>query len=238
MAIDSRTASEPNDPAARRPMSIEEIRASYAECADWAARFDWLERRLTGRYRRELFESARGRVLDVACGTGPNFEYLPSTVDLVGIDVSPEMLAKANERLDRLGIDGRLREMDAQDLAFADDSFDTVISSLSTCTFPDPVAALEEMDRVCRPDGRILLFEHGRSYVGPIARFQDWRADAHYAQAGCRWNQEPLELLVEAELPVREVSTRALGIVTLVEVRPSRESLLEAVRAHVVDRKG
>ncbi|MFC4544045.1 class I SAM-dependent methyltransferase [Halosolutus amylolyticus] len=235
MATDSRTAARDSGPAARRPMSIEEIRDSYAECADWAARFDWLERRLTGRYRRELFQGAEGRVLDVACGTGPNFEYLPQTVDLVGIDVSPEMLGKARDRLDRLAIDGTLREMDAQDLAFDDDSFDTVISSLSTCTFPDPVAALEEMDRVCRPGGRILLFEHGRSDVGPIARFQDWRADAHYAQAGCRWNQDPLELLVAADLPVREVRNRALGIVTLVEARPSRDSLLDAVRAHVIE---
>lgn len=233
MATDGPTT-ESRDPAARRPMSIAEIRDSYADCAPWIDRFDWLDRRLTGRYRRDAFEDAEGRVLDVACGTGTNFEYLPESVDLVGIDISPEMLEKARDRLDRLAIDGTLREMDAQNLAFDDDSFDTVISSLSTCTFPDPVAALEEMDRVCRPDGRILLFEHGRSDVGPIARFQDWRADSHYAHAGCRWNQEPLELLVEAELPVQEVRTRALGIITLVEARPSRESILETVRAHVI----
>lgn len=236
MATTTHTTDDDGDPAARRPMSLAEIRESYAECAPWAARLDWLDRKLTGRYRREIFGDVEGRVLDVACGTGINFEYLPSSVEVVGIDISPEMLAAARERLDRLDVDGTFREMDAQDLAFDDDGFDTVISSLSTCTFPDPVAALEEMDRVCRPDGEIRLLEHGRSDVGPIARFQDWRADAHYARAGCRWNQEPLELLVEAGLPVRTVETRALGIVTLIEARPSRESLLDTVRAHVVAR--
>ncbi|WP_246998410.1 class I SAM-dependent methyltransferase [Halosolutus gelatinilyticus] len=236
MTADTTAADDGRDPAARRPKSIEEIRAVYADCADWADRFDWLDRRLTGRYRRELFGDAEGRVLDVACGTGPNFEYLPESVDLVGIDISPEMLSKARTRLDDLPIDGALREMDAQDLAFADDSFDTVISSLSTCTFPDPVAALREMDRVCRPDGRILLLEHGRSDVGPIARFQDWRADSHYETAGCRWNQEPIENVVQADVPIVEVSNRFLGIVTLIEARPSRDSVADAVRAHVLDR--
>ena len=216
-------------------MSLDEIRASYAECASWIDRFDWLNQRLTGQYRRQLFGDAEGRVLDVACGTGANFPYLPSTVDLVGVDVSPEMLTKARNRLERLEVEGMLHEMDAQALEFDDASFDTVISSLSTCTFPDPVAAIEEMDRVCKPTGRILLLEHGRSDVGPLARFQDWRADAHYASAGCRWDQEPLELVLSVGLPVREASTHVLGIITLIEARPSQVSLVDAVRTHLTN---
>lgn len=165
-------ATDARRPAGRRPTSVAEIRDAYAECADWMDRLDWLDRYLTGRYRREAFGSAEGCVLDVACGTGTNFPYLPTTVDFVGIDISPEMLSKAERRLDGLELDGAVRPMDARDLAFDDDAFDTVISSLSTRTFPDPIAALREMDRVRAPDGRILLFEHGRSDVGPIARFQ------------------------------------------------------------------
>lgn len=208
------------DPAGRRPMSIEEIRATYAECAQWADRFDWFNRRLTGRYRCRLFGDAEGRVLDVACGTGANFPHLPDTVALVGVDISPEMLAKARDRLGRLKLKGTLEQMDAQTLEFDDDSFDTVISSLSTCTFPDPMIAIEEMARVCKSTGRILLLEHGRSDFRPLARFQDWRADTHYATAGCRWNQEPLELVLSVGLPVRAASTHVLGIITLIEARP------------------
>ena len=203
-------------------MSVAEIKASYAEVADWIPRLEWIDRIVVGRHRRHRFGDVEGRVLDVACGTGTNFRYLPETVELVGIDVSPEMLANAEARLADLGREGTLREMDAQDLAFPDDSFDAVISSLSTCTFPDPVAALREMERVCKPEGTIRLVEHGRSDVGPIARFQEWRADAHYAKSGCRWTQEPREVVAAAGLQVRDTATGLLGTITTFEITPDR----------------
>jgi ubiquinone/menaquinone biosynthesis C-methylase UbiE len=200
-------------------MSVEEIRASYAEYADWFHRMEVIDRAVTGRYRRRQFGDVEGRVLDVACGTGTNFRYLPESVELVGIDISPEMLSNARATLDGLAVEGTLRRMDAQDLAFAEDSFDAVVSALSTCTFPDPVAALREMERVCRPGGRILLVEHGLSDVGPIARYQQWRADAHYEKAGCRWTQQPLEIADEAGLDVVAASTGLAGMVTRIEAR-------------------
>jgi len=205
-----------------RPDSLADVRETYAEQADRFDRMQWLNRRLTGGFRGRLFGRAEGRVLDVACGTGLNFQYLPDAASYVGVDLSPEMLAVARD-----GLGGRERvegvhEMDAQSLAFDDDAFDTVVSSLSTCTFPDPVAALNEMARVCAPDGRVLLLEHGRSSVGPVARFQDWRADAHYETHSCRWNQKPLALFKDADLAVRESSTAVLGMLTAIEAGPAR----------------
>jgi ubiquinone/menaquinone biosynthesis C-methylase UbiE len=210
------------DSVLNRPKSVSEIRASYADYADWMHRLEWLDRAVTGRYRRARFGDVNGRVLDVACGTGTNFRYLPETVELVGIDISPEMLAKADATLADLGRDGTLREMDAQNLAFPDNSFDAVISALSTCTFPDPVAALREMERVCKPEGTIRLVEHGRSDVGPIAKYQEWRGDAHYAKTGCRWTQEPRESVSEAGLEVRDTSTGLFGTITTFEIAPER----------------
>jgi len=210
------------DSASTRPMSVADIRESYAEYADRMHRLEWIDRVVMGRYRQARFGDVDGRVLDVACGTGTNFRYLPETVDLVGIDISPEMLANAADQLTELPIDGTLREMDAQQLEFDDDSFDAVISALSTCTFPDPVAALEEMDRVCKPEGTIRLVEHGRSDVRPIAKYQEWRAEAHYARNGCRWTQEPCEVVSEAGLEVRETTTGLFGTITTFEIRPTR----------------
>lgn len=203
-----------------RPKTLDEIRAVYSDRANWMDRMSWIDRLLVGRYRRRLFRRANGRVLDVACGMGTNVRYLPATVDYVGIDISPEMLRKAEARYDQLERGETLREMDAQDLEFPTDSFDTVISSLSTCTFPDPVETLQEMSRVCKPDGQILLLEHGRSDVGLIARFQDWRADAHYEKHGCRWNQEPLDIVSRTGLSVCGYATAMFGIITLIEARP------------------
>lgn len=206
--------------AGHPPQSIADVRETYRDQAATIDRMSWLNRLLTGRYRRRLFGDAHGRVLDVACGVGTNARYLSEDREYVGIDISPEMLAKAAQRLDDRPRETTLHEMDAQDLAFPDDSFETVISSLSTCTFPDPVEALSEMGRVCAPDGRILLLEHGRSSVGPIARFQDWRADAHFEKHSCRWNQNPLDIVALSPLAVVESSTAFLGIFTAIKARP------------------
>ncbi|WP_255168522.1 class I SAM-dependent methyltransferase [Natrononativus amylolyticus] len=205
-----------------RSMTLEEIRDVYAEQADLMDRMHWMDRLLMGRYRRRLFGTARGRVLDVACGMGTNRRYLPESVEYVGIDASPEMLSKARDRIQPIDPGATFWNMDAQALEFPDDSFDTVISSLSTCTFPDPIAALQEMERVCKPNGRILLLEHGRSDVGAIARVQDLRAGAHFEKHACRLNQEPVALVRRAGLDVRATVTRLFGILTAIDARPDQ----------------
>ena len=202
-------------------MGVDELRDIYAEQAPQFDRWEFLDRLTIGRYRRRLFSRAGGRVLDVACGTGVNFAYLSEDADLVGVDLSPEMAARARARAAELGLDAAVSEGDAADLAFENSCFDTVISSLSTCTFPDPVATLREMDRVCAPDGRILLLEHGRSSVDPVARFQDWWAPRHFDKHGCRWNQEPADLVAEAGLEPVEVRRALLGVLTSMVVRPT-----------------
>lgn len=138
--------------------STGEIETAYdeEEAADYAEAH-WLKRRLERRTRRHQFGDVSGRVLDVACGTGENFPYLPESAFLVGIDVSAPMLTRARRKAEELGRQVELEQMDAQRLSFADDSFDYVVSALSTCTFPDPITALNEMGRVCKPDGQIRL---------------------------------------------------------------------------------
>src|SRR5690606_6194815 len=178
-------------------LTKQEIRAKYDAIAGAYDRMEaiaeWLGMRAL---RREAFGRARGRVLEVAVGTGKNLPlYPPEVEELVGVDLSPAMLEVARRRAAELGTDVELLEADAEALPFPDASFDTVASSLSTCTFPDPVRALREMRRVCKPDGQILLLEHGRSRSPWLARFQDRRADAQARMLGCRWNREPLELV-------------------------------------------
>lgn len=211
---------EPSVLAGHPPQSIADVRETYREKAAMIDRTSRLNRLVTGRFRQELFGEASGRVLDVACGVGTNARYLPEDSEYVGIDVSPEMLTKAAQRLDDRSRDTTLHEMDARELAFPDDHFETVISSLSTCTFPDPIEVLSEMERVCAPDGRILLLEHGRSSVGPIAWVQDRRADAHFEKHRCRWNQDPLETVAASPLRVTDSTTGFLGMITAIEAHP------------------
>ncbi len=110
--------------------------------------------------REWLGEHARGRVLEVAIGTGRNLPCYPPDVTIAGLELSPAMLAIARQRAASLGRDVDLREGDAEDLPFDDASFDTVVCALGLCTIPNPAAAVSEMRRVLRPGGRLLLLDH------------------------------------------------------------------------------
>ncbi len=171
------------------------------------------------RLRRWVMSRARGDVLDVACGTGENFPLLRDVDSLTAVDLSPAMLDQARARAGRLGLDVNLVEMSAERLEFPDGTFDTVTTAMSTCTFPDPRGALREMARVTRPGGHLLLLEHGRSRIDWIARLQDRRAERHYREAGCRWNQDVMAVLSAAGLRVDATRSRTVGVFTAVVAR-------------------
>jgi ubiquinone/menaquinone biosynthesis C-methylase UbiE len=225
-------SSEPQQPdlPADGHMTTQDIQDAYASHAKWIDRLSWVNRWLTGRYRRRQFGEAEGRVLDVACGAGTNFRYLPESTEIVGIDISEPLLQQARTELETLERRGTVEQMDAEALDFEDDSFETVISSFSTCTFPNPVAALQEMARVCRPEGEILLLEHGRSDNTLLARYQEWRADAHYETSGCRLTHEPVEVVRQAGLSVEEVQTAQFGRITRITCNGRESNGTEAGR--------
>lgn len=200
-----------------------DIRHLYDTIADGYVGFERLSEQAFGsrRIRRRLFGQARGRVLDVACGTGPNFAHLQAAESIVGVDLSAGMLAHARRRADLMGLPVTLQVMDASRLSFPDASFDTVSTALSTCTFPDPIATLREIRRVCRPDGLVLLFEHGLSRQRWLAWMQERLAGWHYAMAACRWNQEPAELAAAAGLQILQDERHFAGIFHAISAVPA-----------------
>jgi len=104
------------------------------------------------------------RVLEVGVGTGINGALYPSDCSVTGIDFSSSMLEKAHTRIARKGVRNvRLLQMDAQNMKFADDSFDIVYAPYVISVVPDPVAVTREMHRVCRPGGKIIILNHFRS---------------------------------------------------------------------------
>jgi ubiquinone/menaquinone biosynthesis C-methylase UbiE len=131
-------------------------------------RIGFFERVLFGGGREWVCSQAHGDVLEIAVGTARNLPHYGSGVRLTGIELSPEMLALARQRLAELGRDADLRLGDAQRLEFADESFDTVVCTLSLCTIPDDRQAVREVYRVLRPDGGFLLLEHVRSPSLPV----------------------------------------------------------------------
>lgn len=141
---------------------------------DAARTFDFTSRGIELRYgdtKREWFSRASGRTLLVAVGTGLDLEYFSPGLRVVGIDISDQMLAKARLKLNACASAVELVRADAQLLGFRDCSFDSVVTSCTFCSVPDPVKGLKEIRRVIKPGGRLLMFEHVRSdifWMGPM----------------------------------------------------------------------
>jgi ubiquinone/menaquinone biosynthesis C-methylase UbiE len=198
----------------------QEISQRYDRFARW---YDWVEGipELLGvnKLRYRTLQRASGTVLEVAIGTGKNLPYYPSGCRIIGADASKQMLAIAQSRASRLQLNISFLLANAEAMPFPDKTFDTVVSSLSTCTFPDPVAALKEMARVCRP-GKVLLLEHGRSDREWLGGFQDRTADRHARQLGCHWNRKSLDLVRRAGLKVNKAQRVFFGIFTQIDAAP------------------
>ncbi len=111
------------------------------------------------------------RVLEVGVGTGLSLPYYPEDTRVVGIDISPEMLDKARLRVDEQGLSQveDLLVMDAENLEFADDSFDAVVAMYVASVVPHPDRLVDEMRRVCVPGGDILIINHFTSR-NPVLR--------------------------------------------------------------------
>ena len=195
------------------PRTTEEVRQAYDENASIYALFEPIAEYLgLRRLRRRLLQQARGEVLEVAVGTGANLPHYPADCRITAVDVSEAMLGRAEKRAQKLKLNAEFHQTDAEDLDFPTDHFDTVTSTMTLCTFINPASALREMSRVCKPDGKILLMEHGRSSTEWIARWQDRREHQHAKQVGCHWNREPLEIATEAGLDVMRTQRHFFGI--------------------------
>src|SRR2546426_8049372 len=148
-----------------------------------APRYDkdikFFERVLFSDGRSWACSQASGVVLEIAVGTGRNLEYYPPGIQLIGIDLSPRMIAIAQQRALALGRQADLRLGDAQTLGIPDESVDTVISMLALGSIPDDRKAVSEVKRVLRPGGRFILMEHVASPLRLVRVFQkalDWIA--------------------------------------------------------------
>jgi phosphatidylethanolamine/phosphatidyl-N-methylethanolamine N-methyltransferase len=153
-----------------------------------------------------LNDRPRQRVLEVGVGTGLSLPHFRSDAEITGIDVSPEMLAKAHRRADRLGISSRVRllEMDAQAIGFGDDSFDCVLALYVASVVPDPAKFAAELMRVCVPGGRIVIVNHFSSTNPVMGRIE--RLLARYAGSLGFEPDFPLdEFMKSTGLDVREI---------------------------------
>jgi ubiquinone/menaquinone biosynthesis C-methylase UbiE len=178
--------------------------------------------------RQWTCSQATGVVLEIGVGTGRNLEYYPQGIELTGIDLSPQMIAVAQDRARTLGRRANLGVGDAQALQVADESVDTVVSTLTLCSIPDDRRAIREVKRVLRGGGRFILMEHVASPIQLVRVFQqvlDWITVPIAADHQVR---EPLHHLEAEGFRIEAVERLKWGIVErAVARRPSVDRLPE-----------
>ena len=153
------------------------------------------ERDGLGAHRAALIATASGDVLEIGGGTGVNLgHYGPGVTSLTITEPEPPMVKRLEGHIAARRPDARLLRAPAEDLPFADDSFDTVVSTLVLCTVDDQPRALRELRRVLRPGGRLLFIEHVRSEDPKIARWQDRLLSFNVRVGhGCHCNRPTLD---------------------------------------------
>lgn len=157
------------------------------------------------RWRGWLVSGARGRTLDLGCGTGRNLPLLPAGVRAVGLDPSPDSLLRARKRAPGVP----LVRASAEALPFRDGQFDTVLSGLVMCSIPRPAVALAELGRVLAAGGAVRMLEHVRA-TGPLAgRWQDFIQPLWTRVAGgCHPNRDTEATVLAAGFAIDERRAR------------------------------
>jgi len=173
--------------------------------------------------RLVMFDGLSGDLLDAGVGTGRNFPYYPKDCTVTGIDLSPSMLARARSRKTRLGTAVELFEMNVLELDFPDASFDSIVSTFLFCVLDNEhqQPALEQLRRVCRPDGTIHILEYAIS-ENPWRRFimRLWAPWVRYAY-GAEFDRNTEQYLEAAGLELLEKQFLYKDIIKLLTVRPA-----------------
>jgi ubiquinone/menaquinone biosynthesis C-methylase UbiE len=181
---------------------VEQIPWLYDACCSVAERFG------LHRWRRWLVDGARGRTLEVGCGTGRNLPLYRPGVRVVAIEPWADALTRARRRAPS----AVLVQATAEALPFRASVFDTVVSALVFCSVADADAGLAEVHRVLRADGSLRMIEHVRSTRPWKARFQD-RFERAWLRCtgGCHWNRDTEASVRRAGFTIDVATRRARG---------------------------
>ena len=178
-----------------------------------------LERTGLAPWRRWLASGARGRTLDVGCGTGRGLTLYRPEVGVIGLDPAWDSLGRARRRAPGVP----LVQGSAEALPFRDRTFDTVIASLVFCSVAEPARGLTEVKRVLRPDGRLRMIEHVRSRRSWKAAFQN-RVQPFWTwlSGGCHPNRETERAVEDAGFVIEAEGRSEMADMRRFSARPVR----------------
>lgn len=183
-----------------------------------------LEKRKFISIRSQLLAKASGKVLELGSGTGINFPLYRDVQSVIAIEPNPYMSDRATENKAHANVPVEIVQAGAEKLPFEDHSFDTVVATLVFCTIPDPKMALQEMKRVCKPNGTILMFEHVKMRTPFLSKLQDWLTPAWKKVCdGCCLNRETEKLIKQNGLSIIDKKEFYSGLFITMEILNNKE---------------
>ncbi len=159
------------------------------------------------RYRSQVVPQACGTVLEIGIGSGLNLPfYGPGVERLYGLDPSEELLKMARKKAGAIACPVDFLACPSEEISLDNGSVDTVVTTWTLCTIPDPIKALNEMRRVLKPGGTLLFAEHG---LAPETRVQGWqrRLNPLWSRitGGCNLNRKMDELILASGFRIVEL---------------------------------
>jgi ubiquinone/menaquinone biosynthesis C-methylase UbiE len=181
-------------------------------------------------WRYDLLSQVSGHVLEIGARSGANYPYYRADAKVVISDVDATNLGEAIEKFGRFNAGLEITLADAQQLPFADNSFDAVVATLVFCSILDPGKALREIARVLKPGGKLYSIEHMRSRIGVIGALQDMFNPPWYAvTGGCRLNRHTEAIIHGAQFQILERRTALGGIMRWFISEPHEKQLSSVV---------
>jgi ubiquinone/menaquinone biosynthesis C-methylase UbiE len=186
----------------------------------FAPLYDLFIEHTPGEWWELLWNKVEGEsILEVGVGTGKSFSFYPSGVEMTAIDISRGMLSRARAKALRHHVPVRLLEMDVQHLEFEDNTFDSVAACFVFCSVPHPVRGLQEVKRVCKPGGKVVLLEHVISGNRLAARLMNLFNPLAFWLIGDNVNRATVQDVKDSGLKVERVADLSSGIFKLIEAR-------------------
>ncbi len=205
----------------------DDVKVAYRR---WAPVYDSTFGKVAAEGRRHTANTINrhrsGKLLEVGVGTGLSLPDYKRELEIVGIDLSTEMLDKARQRVDELGLTNvtGLREMDAGELDFPDHTFDTAVAMYVMTVVPDPEKVMRELSRVTKPGGEVILVNHFSQEEGvrgwverrmaPFAELIGWRPVFDHSRV----------MVCDDLKLIERKSVRPFGIFTMMRFQKSAEA--------------
>jgi len=172
------------------------------------------------KFRQRIFQEAEGKVLEVAIGSGLNFPFYSKDIELTGLDFSHEMLKSAQNAAIEYPFKTTFIQNDVETVEFNENSFDTIISSGSLCAYQDPVNVLNKFQKWCKPEGKILMLEHGISTNKLLAGLQKSLNPLALKVVGCHQNRNISDIVKESSLKIIREERYLAGYLYLIWAKP------------------